>query len=149
MEQGKKIAFYAAGALLGAAFLLAWLSDTSRNTRPGPPLTTGAELDELAKPPASPAAPVGDHSPTWIPVSPPQESWQAQSGASSSDPSRTAESDVSSFGSSYDSDSEDQSASYQPSTPSSEQASQATPEQTVNSTPSNNAELREKLRGGK
>ncbi len=160
MEEGKKIAFFAAGALLGAAFLLAWVSDSVRES---PRMTAAFDVarapvtdaDSLAEPPAADA--LGNYSPQWIhvshprrtltlgePVFPLEGSW----GVPELDAEESAE--TSSFNpAAYRSDIEDGPASLRTTEPRDGYPSGPVAGQSANTLPSNNAELREKLRRGK
>lgn len=156
MGREMKFALITGGSMVFGAIVFALITHARNHAVPRPyvPVTTSRELDSLSEVAThAPAPPVPNYTPTWISTGDQPDSSIRQGGVatlSSDEPtsdSRTASPDRNE----RTPDRDDTRARYAPqpaNDPAPEPPADA-PQQTVNSSPSNNAELREMLRKGK
>jgi hypothetical protein len=157
MEREMKFALIAGGSMVFGAIVFAMVTH-ARNHAPPPyiPVTDARELDSLSQATHAPPPPVPDYTPTWISADGPESTTVKQGGVAtlSTDEESNDSRPVPPNHNEPKPNRVDASAAYDPPS-ATDPASSApappsdTPQQTVNSSPSNNAELREMLRRGK
>jgi hypothetical protein len=140
MGTGKKLAVYVFGAIVIGAILLHFTS------RPNPkmkPAVAPAPLVVQDSVPAPVPATQSEYAPTWVSVSKPKSTPSSAStfpsGNSSSDQSQPTQPEAPPA---------DQNSTTDVASTPADQSSQPAGDQSVNATPSNNTELKEKLRRG-
>lgn len=154
-----KFALITGGSMVLGATVFALITHARNHASPPyqPPVATSRELDSLSQATQAPPPPVPDYSPTWITTDEAESTSIRQGGTA------TLSSDQPSNDSRPGSPERpepkpnrvDAAAAYAPPPATNPPSSSApappsdTPQQTGNSTPSNNAELREMLRKGK